>query len=184
MNTKTIARIGMGIGILAIAGTILYLSSLRLDKVYSFEDCVNAGYPVTESYPLQCRAPDGRTFTQDIGNELEKLKFIQAAHPRPNEEIENPLTVEGKARGNWYFEASFPIILLDAHNRQIGQAAAQAQGEWMTLEFVPFHAQLHFTPPSTATGTLLLKKDNPSGLAQHEDELRIPVVFKLFSQRN
>lgn len=30
--------------------------------IRSFEDCEKAGYPVMESYPRQCRTPDGRTF--------------------------------------------------------------------------------------------------------------------------
>ncbi|MBN2014761.1 MAG: DUF333 domain-containing protein [Candidatus Altiarchaeota archaeon] len=34
--------------------------------VNSFEDCVNAGYPVMESYPRQCKTPDGRTFTEEV----------------------------------------------------------------------------------------------------------------------
>lgn len=31
-------------------------------KIKTFEECVNAGYPVLESYPRQCKTPDGRTF--------------------------------------------------------------------------------------------------------------------------
>ncbi|MFH0884697.1 MAG: hypothetical protein V1861_03225 [Candidatus Micrarchaeota archaeon] len=30
--------------------------------IKSFDDCVSAGYPVLESYPRQCKTPDGRTF--------------------------------------------------------------------------------------------------------------------------
>ncbi|GAI55743.1 unnamed protein product, partial [marine sediment metagenome] len=33
-------------------------------EVYSFNDCIKAGYPVMESYPRQCKTPDGRTFTE------------------------------------------------------------------------------------------------------------------------
>jgi hypothetical protein len=35
-------------------------------EITSFEDCVKAGYPVMESYPRQCRTPDGRNFTEQI----------------------------------------------------------------------------------------------------------------------
>ena len=34
--------------------------------VSSFEDCVAAEYPVMESYPRQCRTPDGRLFVEDV----------------------------------------------------------------------------------------------------------------------
>ncbi|XOB41911.1 MAG: hypothetical protein ACKKMS_00755 [Candidatus Nealsonbacteria bacterium] len=33
-------------------------------EVYSFNDCIKAGYPILESYPRQCKTPDGRTFTE------------------------------------------------------------------------------------------------------------------------
>jgi len=36
--------------------------------ISSFEECVEAGYPVMESYPRQCRTPDGRTFVEEIGS--------------------------------------------------------------------------------------------------------------------
>jgi hypothetical protein len=31
-------------------------------NITSFEECVKAGYPILESYPRQCRTPDGRNF--------------------------------------------------------------------------------------------------------------------------
>jgi hypothetical protein len=47
----------------------------------------------------------------------------------------------------------------------------------MTEEFVPFTATLTFEQPETETGFLVLEKDNPSGLPEQADELRIPVSF-------
>lgn len=35
-------------------------------EINNFEDCVNAGYPVMESYPRQCRTPDDQTFVEVI----------------------------------------------------------------------------------------------------------------------
>lgn len=34
--------------------------------INSFEECENAGFPIMESYPRQCRGPDGRTFVEQI----------------------------------------------------------------------------------------------------------------------
>ncbi len=47
----------------------------------------------------------------------------------------------------------------------------------MTAEFVPFRAVLTFAAPATERGTLVLEKDNPSGLPENADELRIPIRF-------
>jgi len=55
---------------------------------------------------------------------------------------------------------------------------AQAQGDWMTTEFVPFEAVLEFAVPQTEFGTLILEKDNPSGLPQNADSISIPVRFE------
>jgi len=33
-------------------------------QVNNFESCLDAGYPVLESLPRQCRTPSGRTFTE------------------------------------------------------------------------------------------------------------------------
>ena len=102
---------------------------------------------------------------------------ISLTTPTPNAVVTSPLTVTGEARGPWYFEASFPVRLLDGNGVEIAITPAQAQGEWMTTEFVPFQATLVFAPPATQTGTLILEKDNPSGLPEHADSISIPVSF-------
>ncbi|RJQ33758.1 hypothetical protein C4568_03855 [Candidatus Parcubacteria bacterium] len=106
-----------------------------------------------------------------------KDDLIVVDAPLPNVTVESPLTITGKARGGWFFEASFPVKMLDANGNELAIAPAQAQGEWMTSEYVPFKAQLAFGAPSTPTGTLVLEKDNPSGLPEHANELRIPIRF-------
>ena len=46
----------------------LVLAALQgVPEINSFDDCVKAGNPVMESYPPQCRAPDGRTFVGPLG---------------------------------------------------------------------------------------------------------------------
>ncbi len=106
-----------------------------------------------------------------------KRDLIWLDSPRPNQTVINPITLHGYAKGNWYFEASFPIKVLDANGVVLGQVAAEAQENWMTDEYVEFLASLPFTNPTTETGTLVLEKDNPSGLPQNADELRIPIKF-------
>jgi peptidylprolyl isomerase len=152
---------------------------VEVKSINSFEECVAAGNPVMESYPRQCRTEDGRLFVEDIGNELEKADLITIDNPRPNQEIESPLAVRGEARGYWFFEASFPVILTDWDGMIIAQGIAQAQDDWMTEDFVPFEATLEFEVPDyNNKGTLILKKDNPSGLPENDDALEIPIIFK------
>ena len=147
--------------------------------VSNFEECAAAGYLILESYPRQCKTPQGKSFTENIGNELEKIDLIRAGSPRPNQIIESPIIIRGEARGYWFFEADFPIKLIDEKGNLIALGAAQAKSEWMTEEFVPFEAVLEFQNPGPGKGTLILEKDNPSGLAEHADELIIPIYFKV-----
>lgn len=103
--------------------------------------------------------------------------------PLPGAVISSPLTLTGKARESWYFEASFPVEITDWDGRIIAQGHAEAQGDWMTTEYVPFTAVLAFTVPASSasvshTGSLILHNDNPSGDPARERALTVPIVFK------
>lgn len=182
-------RLRNAVIILAIVLILLaayYYFFLRTDEipvnntisVISFDSCAKAGYPVLESFPRQCKTPDGRTFVEDIGNALEKQNLIKLDSPRPNDIVKSPLVLRGEARGTWYFEASFPVTLMDGKGKVLARTPAQAEGEWMTENFVPFNAGLKFDTPETDTGFLILEKDNPSGLPENADELKVPVKFR------
>jgi len=95
-----------------------------------------------------------------------------------NDTISSPLTITGQARGGWYFEASFPIEIQNASGTKIAEGPAQAQGEWMTENYVPFSATLTFpAQPAGSVGKLILHKDNPSGLPENDAMLEMPVTF-------
>lgn len=99
--------------------------------------------------------------------------------PRPGSLVTSPLEIRGEAPGGWFFEASFPVRLFDANGRQLGVVPAQAQGEWMTSSYVPFAARLDFATSTTATGLLVLEKDNPSGLPENSQRVEFPVLYVL-----
>ncbi|MCI0619554.1 hypothetical protein L0Y40_00765 [Candidatus Wolfebacteria bacterium] len=106
-------------------------------------------------------------------------QLIRVDEPEPNHVIISPLSIRGEARGTWYFEATFPVVLVDWDGRIIAEGYAEAQDEWMTEEFVPFTAMLTFTKPFYGErGALILKKDNPSGLPEHDAALEIPIRFE------
>lgn len=170
------------IGLLVIIGlaVVWYFSKTTSPiPVTNFAECAALGNPIMESYPRQCRY-NGQTFVENIGNELDKVDLIRIETPRPNDVVVSPLVVKGQVRGNWFFEASFPVILTDWDGRIIAQGVAQAKGDWMTTEFVPFEATITFTVDENAysnRGSLILKRDNPSGLPADDDALEIPIMF-------
>lgn len=168
----------IGAIVIVVGGIFLFTQNpiSRSTTITTFEECVEAGNPVMDSWPPQCRSGD-TTFTQYIGNEMELTDIIHIDNPRPTASISSPLEVTGQARGQWYFEASFPVVLLDENGEEIATDIAQTEGEWMTEEFVPFKATLDFESPTTEKGTLILQKSNPSGLPENDAELIIPIIF-------
>lgn len=180
------------IGLVLVAALVMVIiSGMQVqnginENINSFEECVEAGYAVMESYPEQCSTPDGRTFTRDPETELSpsqinhinsKSNLIVVDNPEPLEEISSPVSIQGEARGQWYFEASFPVRLEDSEGNVLAQHFATAEGEWMTEEFVPFSSEIEFNIPADGSGVLVFEKANPSGFEENADELRIPVRF-------
>lgn len=88
--------------------------------------------------------------------------LVSVSSPKPHDVLVSPVTVSGKAPGYWFSEGSLPIVLLDGKGNEIASTTAQADGEWMTEDLVPFTATLEFSQKSMKA-TLLIKKDNPSG---------------------
>lgn len=109
-----------------------------------------------------------------------KKDLIVLTSPTPGQKITSPVTLTGMARGYWFFEASFPISIVNWDGLIIGEGYASADGDWMTEDFVPFTGTVNFTfDPETPynRGAIILKKDNPSGLPENDDALEIPVTF-------
>lgn len=53
---------------------------LQQPVITEFEECAKAGYPILETYPEQCRTPDGRSFTKSInssGAEFDSLVTLR-----------------------------------------------------------------------------------------------------------
>jgi hypothetical protein len=119
---------------------------------------------------------------------------ILVTAPLANQRVNSPIKVQGRARGGWFFEASFPAQLL-FQGEIISQTMARAKGDWMTNDFVPFEATLEPDLPRLweALGTskmtdgielsavIVLKRDNPSGLPQYDKKIEIPVLISVDS---
>lgn len=95
--------------------------------------------------------------------------------PAASSQLVNPVIIMGEVPGNWSFEASFPVKLMDAKGNVVAQAPAQLLGDWMTDKPVPFTVKLTYANALSGDGTLLLQKDNPSGLDANDDSVSIPI---------
>lgn len=146
--------------------------------INNFLDCEAAGNPVRESYPRQCSTSNGQFFTEELNTVLNKENLIRVENILDGTKISSPLEIKGKARGYWYFEASFPVELINSSGEIISQGIATAEEEWMTEDFVPFSLNLEFLgQEENSSGKLIFRKDNPSGLAEYDDFLEIAIFF-------
>jgi len=103
---------------------------------------------------------------------------ITVSYPKANAEVPKHFTVTGKAPGNWFFEASAPVMVQAEDGSKIAQGIAKAQGDWMTTNLVAFTADISTNPAYVGPATLVLLKDNPSGLPENDDSLEIPITIK------
>jgi hypothetical protein len=102
---------------------------------------------------------------------------LNITSPKAGAVIQSPLVVKGFAKGTWYFEASFPVKIVDVKGNIVGQKFAEAESDWMTEKFVPFSGLIEFTAKEGEKGFVVFQKDNPSGLPENDDELRVPIIF-------
>lgn len=65
-------------------------SSVLNPTITSFAECEAAGYPIDESYPRQCRTPDGKLFVEEIG---EKITILGEVTCLPKD-TDGPQTLE------------------------------------------------------------------------------------------
>jgi hypothetical protein len=174
MNIKTLILLALMISLVFISGSCIILD--QDGQQAETADGIDEG--------LQSEIEDEDQAGTDItdkendasADDLSDLIIVD--FPSPGQVIASPLDISGQARGTWFFEASFPVRLLDAEGNIIAEHYAMTDEEWMTEEFISFSSRLEFVAPETETGTLLLIKDNPSDIREYDAQLEIPVRFK------
>lgn len=150
---------------------------------------INQGNEISKKCPMMAKVcPDGSTVgitgpncefapcSEIVGLE-DKLIILS---PSPNAQILNPVSISGKARGTWFFEGSLPVNIYDSNNKLLGRGYASFvplhEGEeWMTEDFVNFEGNIEFESPTTDSGYILFKKDNPSDLRELDESYKLNV---------
>ncbi len=103
---------------------------------------------------------------------------IRVMSPTVNATIKSPLKITGEAKGSWFFEASFPVKIVDIGGSVLGEGVAQAQGDSMTDEYVPFKAEIKFDINGSTGGDIIFQKSNPSGLPENAGSFSFPILFE------
>jgi hypothetical protein len=98
----------------------------------------------------------------------------------PGQKISLPITITGTAdSGNWFFEGSFPVSIIDNDDKAIITGFASAAGEWMTPDPVAFTTKLN-DAHYTGSATIVFTQDDPSDGESGKPlkEFRIPVIIE------
>ena len=159
-----------------IFSVIFLVALLALAWVYFLKDGKDAGdVPAQQKQEEVGNAPERKD--ADQGDIPQDAVMVVIRTPKASQVVESPLKIEGEARGTWYFEASFPVKLVNKEGVVLAQGIATALSDWMTTSFVPFELTLEFDPGSASEGMLIFEKDNPSGLPENADSYELPVFF-------
>lgn len=109
------------------------------------------------------------------GGERSAAPLPHLLEPESGATVGSPLRLVGEAPGPWFFEASFPYLLVAAGGEVLANGAATTDGDWMTEGMVPFEATIEFTVDEAIDAVLRLQKDNPSGLQENDASIEIPL---------
>ena len=83
--------------LLGIAGWIYLSTHAPGLSIKTYEECVASGNPVMESFPAQCRTPDGRTFMQPVKAptpQAQKIRVKGTIVCLPHKDTSGPQTLE------------------------------------------------------------------------------------------
>lgn len=127
--------------------------------------------PARVEAPTATSTPPAATSTQPLSTR------VVVTSPKERAKVGKTFTVSGEAPGPWYFEASFPIKVVDANNNFIGSSIAHAQGDWMTTGQVPFTATVTVEGYS-GPAILVLLRDNPSGMPENDDSVSVAITIQ------
>lgn len=105
---------------------------------------------------------------------------LRVESPLMHDVISSPLSIKGEVRGYWMFEAIFDIRLEDMNGRELATAPGTATDSWMTEDFVPFEAEIEFSPGNATEGKIIFLEAFPAGGLEGNQERRtfeMPIRF-------
>lgn len=108
---------------------------------------------------------------------------IKLATPELGERASSPLIVKGEAPRDWFFEAVFPVKLVDHQGNVLAEAPAKAEQDWtnQSLARITFTAELKFDVKTDTQVLLVLEEDMPGQDAQGNDNpprtMKIPMTL-------
>lgn len=113
----------------------------------------------------------------------EKGQKLYLSNIKTGDTVKMGYEVKGQAPGNWYFEGTFPVRVLNIQGELISSLFAEAKSDWMTEDQVPFSVIIDFPLEEEGAFVLQFEKSNPSGLDENSDIAKIAISIKPLEQK-
>ena len=121
-----------------------------------------------------------------IEKEIEKIQNIQdepailLKNIKNHDHITSPLVVEGEAKGMWFSEGTFPVILTDGEGLIIAEGETTVKSDWVTENYVRFEVYLEFEKPeiNKKNGHLIFQNVNLINTTNTDNVFEILVNFE------
>lgn len=158
--------------VLILAVIIIVLSVILLRSNSSLPvDAAPSVPPPSGNIPL---SPD----STNAGAPTPLSQSVVVTSPTAGAIVPKVISVSGSAPGGWFFEAQFPMQIRDQANVVVGHGTGHALGNWQTTALVAFTGTTTVETNYTGPATLVLLKDNPSGLPENDDSISLPVIIQ------
>lgn len=108
--------------------------------IASFEECKAAGYPIMESYPEQCRTPDGRSFTRVTSDVIPSPITVSGTYTcLPKKDTGGPMTLEcafGLKSEKGYYALDLSALKSDNYPALTGNESITVEGVLVPIEMI------------------------------------------------
>ncbi|MBT4385057.1 hypothetical protein HOD30_04910 [Candidatus Peregrinibacteria bacterium] len=113
----------------------------------------------------------------EVVENIEVDNEVNVSVPASGAEVSSPFLVSGTAPGFWYIEAQIILELRDADGKMLDYKSVMTYDDWMIEEAVSFDGELSFEVSETTNATIVVRRENVSGLPEHEMSFEMPVVL-------
>ena len=162
--------------------SILFLSIFLVGLAYIFKNKdICCKYELCKQLTTICVEEEGN----EQGEESEKGDIIYLEGVRSGDVLSVEDEILGRAPSSWYFEGTFPVKIFNQRGDEIASLFAIATEEWTQEGYVPFSLELHSNLIELEEESIVVmqfEKDNPSGLEENADYLKINVTLKPIEQ--
>jgi uncharacterized protein YxeA len=113
---------------------------------------------------------------------LEHIKLdadidVSLSQPKLGDQIESPVTVQGKAPGTWFFEAALPVEIETADGQILAEEIFITERDWMTEELLDFEISLDYDDSDANFGFIKVVKNDVSDIPRNKHFFYWPVRF-------